>query len=92
MELRSTQNLHQLICDTRTVTSERSTGLSGERRRSSAPYKSATVRNKSGERAHSRAGFRTCLYLRFWFQKNGRRYHGYSEIGLSVTLNALCLD
>jgi len=36
-ELRSTQNRQWLICETRTVSSERSTGSIGERLRSMAP-------------------------------------------------------
>src|SRR2546423_11649056 len=32
-----------------------------------------------GERPHSSADFNTWPYLRFWFQKNGRRYQRRSE-------------
>src|SRR2546423_15201614 len=46
----------------------------------------ALPRNTRGERPHSSADFNTWPYLRFWFQKNGRRYQRYCHHGFSAIL------
>jgi hypothetical protein len=64
-KLMSTQKRHQLICETRTVAKERSTGSSGLLRRSTTAHTAAMAMNSLGTRAHSKAGLRTWPYLRF---------------------------
>lgn len=80
-----------MICDTRTVISERSAGSMGDPRRSSAPYRRANAAKTFGDLPQSRAGSNTVPYRRRWFQKKIFTYQGKccsTEVSINGTVGS----